>query len=156
MISRRAFVTTMTAARRRLLRRHRRPHHPRSTRVETAQTSSSSCRISSKAPPYFPAILVSANLDRFGQEGLIFSRAYCPAPHCCPSRATFMTGLYPSEHGVFNNVDTDTAIHFDPYPGTRYFSQSLEDAGYALGYSGKWHSLRGTLAKGDRSTGPRT
>jgi hypothetical protein len=23
--------------------------------------------------------------------------------------ATFMTGLYPSEHGVFNNVDTDTA-----------------------------------------------
>ncbi len=79
------------------------------------------------------------NLDRFSREGLLFTKAYCPAPHCCPSRASFMTGLYPSEHGVFNNVDTDTAIHADPYPGIQYFSQFLLDAGYELGYSGKWH-----------------
>jgi arylsulfatase A-like enzyme len=79
------------------------------------------------------------NLDRFAKEGLLFSKAHCPAPHCCPSRASFMTGLYPSEHGVFNNVDTDTAIHANPYPGIQYFSQFLRDAGYQLGYSGKWH-----------------
>lgn len=82
---------------------------------------------------------LTPNLDRFSQNGLLFSNAYCPAPHCCPSRASFMTGLYPSEHGVFNNVDNDAAIHVDPYPGTRFFSQSLRDAGYELGYSGKWH-----------------
>lgn len=82
---------------------------------------------------------LTPNLDRFAKQGVTFSQAYCPAPHCCPSRASFMTGLYPSEHGVFNNVDTDTAIHPDPNRGIPYFSQSLRDAGYALGYSGKWH-----------------
>lgn len=82
---------------------------------------------------------LTPNLDRFARQGVMFTHASCPAPHCCPSRASFMTGLYPSEHGVFNNVDTDTAIHPDPYPGIPYFSQSLRDAGYAMGYSGKWH-----------------
>jgi arylsulfatase A-like enzyme len=82
---------------------------------------------------------LTPNIDQFAREGVLFDNAFCPAPHCCPSRATFQTGLYPSEHGVFNNVDTDTAIHYDPYPGTRYFSQSLQDAGYELGYAGKWH-----------------
>lgn len=79
------------------------------------------------------------NLDRFEKQGVTFTHAFCPAPHCCPSRASFQTGLYPSEHGVFNNVDTDTAIHFNPYPGLPYFSQTLREAGYAMGYSGKWH-----------------
>jgi arylsulfatase A-like enzyme len=82
---------------------------------------------------------LTPNIDQFAKDGLLFSNAFCPAPHCCPSRASFQTGLYPSEHGVFNNVDTDTAIHYDPYPGIRYFSQSLDEAGYELGYSGKWH-----------------
>ncbi|MBS1814175.1 MAG: sulfatase-like hydrolase/transferase [Acidobacteria bacterium] len=82
---------------------------------------------------------LTPNLDRFAREGLLFTDAYCPAPHCCPSRASFFTGLYPSEHGVFNNVDTDTAIHLEPKPGISYFSQGLREAGYNLAYSGKWH-----------------
>jgi arylsulfatase A-like enzyme len=82
---------------------------------------------------------ITPNLDRFQKQGVAFTHAFCPAPHCCPSRASFMTGLYPSEHGIFNNVDTDTAIHYDPYPGLPYFSQVLRDAGYGMGYSGKWH-----------------
>ena len=88
---------------------------------------------------------LTPHIDKFAKEGVLFSQAYCPAPHCCPSRATFQTGLYPSEHGVFNNVDTDTAIHANPYPGTRFFSQSLQDADYQLGYSGKWHVGRTLL-----------
>ncbi len=82
---------------------------------------------------------LTPHIDQFAKEGVLFPNAFCPAPHCCPSRASFMTGLYPSEHGVFNNVDTDTAIHFNPYPDLPYFSQSLKDAGYELGYAGKWH-----------------
>ena len=88
---------------------------------------------------------LTPHIDQFAKEGVLFSETYCPAPHCCPSRATFQTGLYPSEHGVFNNVDTDTAIHENPYPGTRFFSQSLQDADYQLGYSGKWHVGRTLL-----------
>lgn len=82
---------------------------------------------------------LTPNVDRLSKEGLLFTSAFCPAPHCCPSRASFMTGLYPSEHGVFNNVDISSAIHADPYPDIHYFSQSLQQAGYNLGYSGKWH-----------------
>ena len=79
------------------------------------------------------------NIERFASEGVSFTNAFCPSPHCCPSRASFMTGLYPSEHGVFNNVDTDTAIHANPYPGIKFFSEILRGAGYELDYSGKWH-----------------
>jgi arylsulfatase A-like enzyme len=82
---------------------------------------------------------IHPNLDRFAAEAVTFNSAYCPAPHCCPARASFMTGLYPSEHGVYNNVMTNTAIHTDPFPGTAYFSQALRRAGYELGYAGKWH-----------------
>lgn len=82
---------------------------------------------------------LTPNIERFASQGVTFTSAFCPSPHCCPSRASFMTGLYPSEHGVFNNVDTDTAIHANPYPGTRFFSQILRSAGYELDYSGKWH-----------------
>ena len=82
---------------------------------------------------------LTPNVDRFAAQGVMFTHAFCPAPHCCPSRASFQTGLYPSEHGVFNNVDTDTAIHANPYPGTRFFPEYLRRAGYQLDYSGKWH-----------------
>lgn len=85
---------------------------------------------------------LTPNVDRFASQGVLFNQAYCPSPHCCPSRASFQTGLYPSEHGVFNNVDTDTAIHSNPYPGTKYFPEYLRNAGYQLDYSGKWHVAR--------------
>jgi arylsulfatase A-like enzyme len=79
------------------------------------------------------------NVDRLAKEGVTFSQAYCPSPHCCPSRATFFTGLYPSEHGVWNNVDVGNALSRGPFPGTRLFSDDLKEAGYELYFSGKWH-----------------
>ena len=89
------------------------------------------------APPYTRAI--TPNLERLAREGVTFSQAFCPAPHCCPSRATFFTGLYPSEHGVWNNVDVGNALSRGPYPGTRLWSDDLKEAGYRLHFSGKWH-----------------
>ncbi len=85
---------------------------------------------------------LTPNLDRFASQGVLFSHAFCPSPHCCPSRASFVSGVYPSEHGVFNNVDTDTSIHDNPYPGVRFFSEALQGAGYQLSYAGKWHVAR--------------
>ena len=83
--------------------------------------------------------VIKPHLDRFLTESVTFTNAYCPAPHCCPSRASFMSGLYPSEHGVYNNVSTNTAIHANPYPGTPYWGNWLKAAGYEMGYSGKLH-----------------
>lgn len=38
------------------------------------------------------------NLDRLCNEGVYFKRAYCSNPVCSPSRASIITGLYPSHH----------------------------------------------------------
>lgn len=95
--------------------------------------------------PDFPCL--TPNLDKFAAQGVLFRNAYCPTPHCCPSRASFQTGLYPSEHGIFNNVDNYTAIHKDPYPGARFFSQYLRHAGYKMAIAGEWGVARDLSAK---------
>jgi arylsulfatase A-like enzyme len=79
------------------------------------------------------------NLARFAREGLCFNQTYCPSPHCCPSRATFFTGEYPSRHGVWNNVLNGQALATDLSPTTRPWSEDLAAAGYQLHFSGKWH-----------------
>jgi arylsulfatase A-like enzyme len=87
--------------------------------------------------PEHPA--VTPTLDRFLSEAVTFTRAYCPSPHCCPSRATFHTGLYPTRHGVWNNVCNAQALSRGLKPGVRLWSEDLAAAGYRLRYSGKWH-----------------
>ncbi len=43
------------------------------------------------------------NLDRLVAEGVAFTQAYCQSPICTPSRASFLTGMYPSSiHGCMN------------------------------------------------------
>ena len=89
------------------------------------------------ALPEHPAI--TPNLDRFAAEGVTFTDAFCPSPHCCPARATFFTGLYPTRHGVWNNICNDQALSRGLKPGVRLWSEDLVEAGYALHFSGKWH-----------------
>ena len=43
------------------------------------------------------------NLDKLAARGVLFENAYCPAPACCPSRASLMTGISPSTSGVYLN-----------------------------------------------------
>jgi arylsulfatase A-like enzyme len=42
------------------------------------------------------------NLDKLAREGMIFDRCYCPNPTCTPSRASIITGTYPSQHGAWS------------------------------------------------------
>lgn len=79
------------------------------------------------------------NLDRLRKMAVNFEEAYCPSPHCCPSRATFFSGLYPSEHGVWNNVDVSNTLSRGLFKNVRLFSEDVKDAGYDMYYSGKWH-----------------
>ena len=88
-------------------------------------------------PPHSKAI--TPNLDRLYQNGMTFTESYCPSPHCCPSRATFFSGLYPSEHGVWNNVDVSNCLSRGLYENVRLFPEDLKENGYQLFFSGKWH-----------------
>lgn len=81
----------------------------------------------------------TSRLDQFRERAVTFARSYATAPHCCPSRASFFTGLYPSQHGVWNNVNVTNALSRGPREGTPYWSQSFIQAGYTLAFSGKWH-----------------
>jgi arylsulfatase A-like enzyme len=87
--------------------------------------------------PEHPA--VTPNLDSFAREGLTFTQCYCPSPHCCPARATFHSGLYPSRHGVWNNICNNQALSRGPAEGVRLWSEDLAEAGYRMAWSGKWH-----------------
>ena len=79
------------------------------------------------------------NVERFRKEGITFTNSYTVAPHCCPSRATFFSGLYPSRHGVWNNVKVGNALSRGLYEGVTLFSEDLKNAGYRMYFSGKWH-----------------
>jgi arylsulfatase A-like enzyme len=41
-------------------------------------------------------------LDRLAAEGTLFTRAYTVNPTCTPTRATLVTGNYPSQHGAYS------------------------------------------------------
>ncbi len=43
------------------------------------------------------------NFDRLAARGVLFTKAYCAAPLCNPSRAALMTGMRPSSTGVYDN-----------------------------------------------------
>jgi len=42
------------------------------------------------------------NLDRLASQGMLCTRAYCPNPTCTPTRASMITGRYPSQHGAYS------------------------------------------------------
>ncbi len=88
-------------------------------------------------PPFERAI--TPNLDKMFERGISFTNAYCTAPHCCPSRASFFSGQYPSYHGVWNNVNCGNRHSADLFEHIKLFPQYLSGSGYTNYFSGKWH-----------------
>jgi arylsulfatase A-like enzyme len=79
------------------------------------------------------------NIDRIAAEGTHFTNAYTTCPVCSPARATVMTGLFPHAHGVTSNVHNLGCNVSELRDRPALLSRRLEAAGYALGYTGKWH-----------------
>lgn len=72
------------------------------------------------------------NLDRLVREGTVFNRAYCPNPTCTPSRASIITGQYPSQHGAWT---LGTKLLED----RRCVGEDFSEAGYRTALIGKAH-----------------
>src|SRR4051812_29558478 len=51
------------------------------------------------------------NADRLAREGANLVNAFATTPLCSPSRASFLTGLYPHRHGITDNPDHSRASH---------------------------------------------
>jgi iduronate 2-sulfatase len=49
---------------------------------------------------YGHAQAITPNIDRLAQQGVLFGNAHNQYPWCAPSRASFMTGLYPDQTQV--------------------------------------------------------
>ena len=73
------------------------------------------------------------NLDRLAAKGVYFTRAYCAAPVCNPSRAALMSGLRPYTTGIYENRnDWRTVIPQDLTLPTQF-----RKAGYYVCGAGK-------------------
>ena len=82
------------------------------------------------------------HIDRLAAEGMRFTRALSSNPVCSPTRATFLTGLIPSQHGVHSFLDPKFMMGPEAYNTLAEFTslgEVLRDAGYVCGLSGKWH-----------------
>ncbi len=69
--------------------------------------------------------------DRVASDGVLFRNAYAPAPGCSPTRAAFLTGRH-----IWMIEQAGT--HASSFPRAYVSYQDLlEEAGYAVGYTGK-------------------
>lgn len=82
-------------------------------------------------------------IDRLAARGMRFTRAFSPNGVCSPTRASLLTGLMPSRHGVHCYLGAD---ELQMGPGARSviaefqsLPEVLAGAGYTCGLVGKWH-----------------
>lgn len=85
------------------------------------------------------------HIDALAASGVRCAHAYAVNSVCSPSRATFFTGLIPSQHGVhcyLGGEKPDAQMGEDAYCTVQEFvtlPKLLHDAGYHCGLAGKWH-----------------
>lgn len=83
------------------------------------------------------------NIDRLAADGIRFTRSFSSNAVCSPTRATYLTGLLPSQHGVHCYLGAEGAQvgpkAYNTIGEFRSLSKVLADAGYVCGLSGKWH-----------------
>ena len=88
---------------------------------------------------------LTPNIDKFVTQGVRFTRAYCQYPVCGPSRASFLSGLYPESSGVIDN----TAYLRDENPAAINMFEHFKKNGYWTAGAGKiFHSNFGLYEKG--------
>ena len=81
------------------------------------------------------------NIDKLAKEGIKFENFFVVNPVCSPSRATFLTGKIPSQHGIHDwirkgNIGKESIRYLE---GVKGYTDILVENGYTCGISGKWH-----------------
>jgi arylsulfatase A-like enzyme len=76
---------------------------------------------------------ITPNIDKLAARGVYFTRSYCAAPVCNPSRAALMSGKRPNTTGVYENMNDWRTVIPEPETLTAQFRK----AGYFVCGSGK-------------------
>ena len=87
--------------------------------------------------------IYTPHLDQFAQQGIRFNNAYCVNGMCSPCRASVLTGLMPSQHGIHTWLDDrlmdnwpadwNAVAEYDTLP------ELLQGHGYHTALIGKYH-----------------
>ena len=96
---------------------------------------------------YGAPVCRTPNIDRIAERGVTFDRAYTTCSVCSPARGTIMTGQYPHTHKVTTNIYGPGCKMSEFQLAPNILSEQLRQAGYNLGYAGKWHLGSKTLPK---------
>lgn len=82
--------------------------------------------------PYGNRAIKTPNINKLGEEGLVFDNAFLTTSSCSPSRISILTGRYPHDTGA-------PELHM-PLPSDQIlFAGELQKAGYFTALAGKYH-----------------
>ena len=95
------------------------------------------------------------HIDHIASDGMKFTRGYATCQVCSPSRASILTGKYPTKHGITTWIGDRSGSawrdakrldsHLPPAYGHHLradeitLAEALRDAGYKTFFAGKWH-----------------
>lgn len=108
--------------------------------------------------PYGSKFYETPNIKKLAQEGMLFTQAYAANPVCSPTRASIMSGKYPSNFQATNwfgapqpdeELKNDKTKAKNPLLSAAYqeylplkeitIPEALKNGGYQTFFAGKWH-----------------
>ena len=96
------------------------------------------------------------NIDRLARMGVTFTKAYCAAPVCNPSRAALLSGKRPNVTGVYDNQDPiGQVIRLEDSLVTQFKKNGYETLSMGklwhggLGFPAQWTATGGRERGGD-------
>src|SRR5687768_9585901 len=78
------------------------------------------------------------HMDRIAREGALFANAFTVTPVCSPSRAAYMSGMWPTQVNITDFLspqENDKGLGLS----APIWPHALKQAGYRTAMIGKWH-----------------